>query len=185
MVFFCLKSTIYAQTNVPSLVLLTDSELIVEYTELACIQVQYLGIDGPISGVIVSFTPQSDTADTTLRNSQITTDGYGIAETYISAGEQSIDFDVKISVPDDDTVTPLTVHVRVTNSVCEIMWPSEEFPSIQDAINALASGGTLTIAEGTFKIDEPIFIRSKEIIIEGAGSGRKSKEPKKRNHDRN
>jgi hypothetical protein len=51
-----------------------------------------------------------------------------------------------------------------------IEWPNREFRTIQSAIDALPDGGTLRFAAGVVTT-EPLFVRGKRIVIEGAGSG--------------
>lgn len=50
----------------------------------------------------------------------------------------------------------------------EIQWPSTEFRTIQEAIDALPVGGKLKFAPGIFRVEAPIFIR-KRVVLEGAG----------------
>lgn len=52
-----------------------------------------------------------------------------------------------------------------------IQWPSEVYPTIQEAVDALQDGGKLEIAEGEYVINESIFVIGKRIVIKGAGSG--------------
>lgn len=49
-----------------------------------------------------------------------------------------------------------------------IQWPSIEYATIQEAIDALPDGGRLIIGPGKFRIPAPITI-SKEVAIQGAG----------------
>jgi hypothetical protein len=103
-----------AQTEPPRLILLTEPEPTVSFSTRVPIQVRYLDPEGlPIPDTFVAFDPQSDLADSTLSARKALTNQEGVAETYIEAGVQEVDFDVKISVPDDDTVTPISVRVRV------------------------------------------------------------------------
>jgi hypothetical protein len=178
----CGAGGVNPQTVPKTLLLLTEPELLVVFSERVPIRVQYLARDGqPIPDTLVIFIPQSDTADTTLSPRSVNTNTDGIAETYIEAGNTEVDFDVVIGVPSDDSVLPITVRVRViqgNDEVLEARWPSEEFSSIQDAINALADGGTLKIAAGIYEIEEPIFIEGRNLVIEGVGSGQKRKKHK-------
>lgn len=50
-----------------------------------------------------------------------------------------------------------------------IVWPSREFRSLQSALDALPDGGVLRIAPGAYQINEALFIRNKQVTIEGAG----------------
>lgn len=50
-----------------------------------------------------------------------------------------------------------------------IEWPSSEYPTLQTAVDALADGGKLLIAPGVFRVPDPVYIRGKQIAIEGAG----------------
>jgi hypothetical protein len=54
-----------------------------------------------------------------------------------------------------------------------VVVPSEEAPTIQAGIIAVADGGTVEITEGVYEILQPIFVIGKSIAIEGAGSSRK------------
>ena len=62
-----------------------------------------------------------------------------------------------------------------------IEWPNREFRTIQSAIDALPDGGTLRFAAGVVTT-EPLVVRGKRIVIEGAGAGcdeqRQSAKPK-------
>ena len=49
--------------QVPWLEHVTDPNLVVGFSENAPIEVRLLGLDGPIPGVAISFTPPADTAD--------------------------------------------------------------------------------------------------------------------------
>lgn len=173
----------YSTADSHRLVLLTEQTSVVNFSTSVPIQVQYLdGSDRPIPDAPIIFSPQSDTADTTLRNLRVLTDSNGIAETFIEAGVTQVDFDVLIGVYGYDIVPPITVHVRVIppdGRVPEVNWPSEEFRSIQDAIHALADGGTLRIAEGVYNVDEPLFIRNKMVNIVGEGANCKDLLPGK------
>ncbi len=53
-----------------------------------------------------------------------------------------------------------------------IEWPSREFPELQAAINAAPDNAIIQIREGVYQIDEPLFVRGKQLVIVGAGSGR-------------
>lgn len=164
-----------SSAHASQLVLLSEPSPVVHFEELAPIQVKFLDRSGsPVSGAHVVFLPQSDTADTRLSNSTDLTDEHGIAETTIEGGTVEVDFDVLIGVrTGDDLVPPITVSVRVSPpdvGVLEARWPSEEFTSIQDAIYALADGGTLHIAEGEYEVPQPVFIRNKMVNIVGEGA---------------
>jgi hypothetical protein len=50
-----------------------------------------------------------------------------------------------------------------------IQWPDSRFPTVQRAIDALPDGGTLRFPDGVVSVDEPLFVRGKRIVIEGAG----------------
>src|SRR2546422_1640409 len=50
-----------------------------------------------------------------------------------------------------------------------ISWPSRDFPTLQSAVDALSDGGTLRIAAGVFRLEQPLMIEGKRLIIEGAG----------------
>lgn len=50
-----------------------------------------------------------------------------------------------------------------------IEWPNRGFPTIQSAIDALPDGGTLRFTEAVVRVDEPLFVRGKRIVIEGNG----------------
>jgi hypothetical protein len=155
--------------------LLTDPELALGFSEIETVQVRFSGADGPIEGAAIGFTPLSDMADSALSVLRDLTDADGIAETSIVAGNQAIDFDISINVPDDDTVEPLTVRVSVTTNpgLLEAEYPGD-FSTMQEAIDALADGGILRIAEGRHHIGEPVFVTGRNIVIQGAGSGLKS-----------
>lgn len=161
----------YSRADTSRLQLLKESSLTIEFLDDATVQVRYFLGDLPTPDVEVSFEPLSDTADTTLGRIDVTDDN-GYAETVIVAGVEEVDFDIQITVPSDDNVDPLTVHVRVVSGarIPDISWPSEEFDSIQAAVDALDNGGTLTIAEGVHKVKEPIFIQGKRISIVGNGA---------------
>jgi len=173
-ILFCGMAEVHAQS--PQLDLITDPELVLGFSETAPVQVRFSGPDGPISGTAVGFTPMSDTADTNLSQLRDTTDADGVAETLITGGNVPIDFDILISVPDDDTVVPLTVHVRVSANpgLSEAEYPGD-FSSMQEAIDALADGGVLKVAKGRHFIEEPVFIIGKRVVIKGAGSGLRAK----------
>ncbi len=166
-VVFCGGSAAYAQSL--TLELLTDSEPVLGYSESAPIQVRLSGPDRPIPDADVSFTPMSGTADTYLSVLRDSTNSDGLAGSTIMAGVEAIDFDVRISAPNYDVI-PLTVHVRVASSagLPEADYPGD-FSSIQEAIDALADGGTLRIAPGFF--NERLVIAGKDVNIVGSGSG--------------
>ena len=50
-----------------------------------------------------------------------------------------------------------------------IAWPDARFPTIQSAIDALPDGGTLRFSEAVVRVEEPLFVRAKRIVIEGDG----------------
>jgi len=178
-IFLCLTANVYGQS--PQLDLLTDPELALGFLETAPVQVRLSGADGPIAGAAIEFTPLSDTADSNLSPLRDTTDGGGMAETFIAAGNQEIDFGISISVMGDDTVDPLTVRVRVMANpgLLEAEYPGD-FSSMQEAIDALADGGVLKVAQGRHIIEEPVFIDGKRIVIKGAGSGLRANNKNKR-----
>ena len=153
----------------PQLDLLTDPELVLGFSETAPVQVRFSGPDGPIAGAAIGFTPLSDTADAYLSQLRDITGAGGVAETSITGGDQEVDFGISISVPDDDTVEPVTVRVRVTAipGLAEARYPGD-FSSMQEAVDALADGGILSIAPGIHEM-EPTFIRGKTVHIEGSG----------------
>jgi hypothetical protein len=96
------------------LVLVTEPEPSVSFSERVPIQVRYVDPDNaPLPDAFVQFAAQGDTGDTRLSAQNALTDSGGVAETFIQAGVQTLDFEVIISVPSDDTVQPLTVRVRV------------------------------------------------------------------------
>jgi hypothetical protein len=168
-ILFCGGSAVHAQAL--QLELLTDLEPVVGFSESAPIQVRFSGVDRPIEGAAVSFTPLTDPADTYLSVMRDITDADGLAGTMIMAGVEPIDFDVQISVSglEYDGVEPLTVHVRVAASagLLEVEYPGD-FSSMQEAIDVLADGGTLRIAAGIHEM-EPTFIRGKTVHIRGSG----------------
>lgn len=100
--------------NTPYLVLLTEAEPLVSFSERVAIRVQFMdGNDNPVSDAFLTFEPQQEMADTVLTSRNASTDATGVAETFIEAGVQQVDFDVLVSVFQDDSVEPLTVRVRV------------------------------------------------------------------------
>lgn len=50
-----------------------------------------------------------------------------------------------------------------------IEWPNPDYSTLQSAIDALRDGDTLRMAEGRIPLLEPLFVRGKRVIIEGAG----------------
>jgi len=164
---FCGGGAAYAQSL--TLELLTDPEPLVGYSESAPIQVRLSGEDRPIRDAVISFAPLSDMADTYLSALSDTTSADGLAGTTIMAGMETVDFDVRISARNYD-VAPLMVHVRVASDagLPEADYPGD-FRSMQEAIDALADGGTLRIAKGIFPM-EPTYIRGKTVHIRGGGS---------------
>ena len=170
-VVFCGGGAVQAQY--PQLTLVTDPEPVVGFSESAPIQVRFSGVDRPIEGAAISFTPQSDMADTYLSLLRDITDADGMAETLIEAGDEEVDFDILISVPDDDTVVPLTVRVRVLSNPDEppaiVNYPSPEAPTLQAAVDLVADGGTVEVGPGVFR--ERLVIADKDVHIIGSGSG--------------
>jgi hypothetical protein len=63
-----------------------------------------------------------------------------------------------------------------------IEWPNREFPTIQSAIDALPDGGTLRFTQAVVRVDEPLFVRGKRIVIEGNGCDEQSPRPKTGTH---
>jgi hypothetical protein len=169
-IFFCGAVDVYGQS--PQLDLLTDPEFALGFSEIAPVQVRFSGPDGPIAAAAIGFTPLSNTGDTYLSQLRDNTNADGVAETLIIAGHEEVDFAILISVPNDDTVEPIAVRVRVTANPgqLEAKYPGD-FSSMQEAIDALADGGVLKIARGRHLIEEPVFIYGKRIVIKGVGSG--------------
>jgi parallel beta-helix repeat protein len=54
-----------------------------------------------------------------------------------------------------------------------ISWPSPAFRTLQSAIDAAPDGATISIAAGDYAIAEPLVIVGKQLVIRGAGSGRR------------
>jgi hypothetical protein len=52
----------------------------------------------------------------------------------------------------------------------EVDWPSRDYPTIQSAVDALANGGTLNIAEGVHEVNQPVVIQGKRLNIQGKGA---------------
>ena len=171
-------AAVHAQSQ--RLDLLSDPAPMLGFSESSAVRVRFSGVDGPIAGAAVVFEATAHTADTRLTPARDTTDAEGVAETVIEAGLQEVDFGITVSVFGDDTVEPLIVRVRVTAvpGLQEAVYPGE-FDSIQEAVDALADGGVLTIAEGEHVIDAPISIEGKRIVIQGAGSTLNDKKHKK------
>jgi hypothetical protein len=110
--------------SMPHLLLLTEAEPLVTFDQRVVVQVRYIDPDNvPIPDTFISFEPMSDTADTHLSSLNSKTNAEGIAETTIQAGTQEVDFQIKISVFDDDSVEPLIVRVSVT---LHELWPDIE-----------------------------------------------------------
>lgn len=83
----------------PQLDLLTDPEIVLGFTDTASVQVRFSGVDGPIAGANVGFSPLSDTADTYLSQLRHITDADGVAETSVIAGNEEVDFSILVNVP--------------------------------------------------------------------------------------
>ena len=54
----------------------------------------------------------------------------------------------------------------------KIEWPSSDFRDLQAAINAAPDRALVQIKEGIYQINEPLIVRGKRLVIEGAGAGR-------------
>jgi hypothetical protein len=54
-----------------------------------------------------------------------------------------------------------------------VVVPSQEAPTIQAGIIAVADGGTVQIKPGVYEILQPLFVIGKTVTIQGAGSSRK------------
>ena len=63
-----------------------------------------------------------------------------------------------------------------------IEWPDRRFGSIQGAIDALPDGGTLRFTEAVVRVEEPLFIRGKRIVIEGNGCDEQKTRPQGGTH---
>ena len=95
------------------LVLLTEEEPTVSYSERVAIRVQYLNRNNnPVSGTL-SFETSGSLEGTSLSATNAQTDANGIASVDIIAGDELADFDVTISVNGNDSVNPVSVRVRV------------------------------------------------------------------------
>ena len=141
----------YSAADSHRLVLLTEQTSVVNFSTSVPIQVQYLdGSDRPIPDALIILSPQSDTADTTLRNLRVLTDSNGIAETFIVAGATQVDFDVLIGVPEDDIVTPITVHVRV---ILPDVGPDNQAPVANAGADQAVHVGTLATLDGSSSSD--------------------------------
>jgi len=98
----------------PALRLLTEPEPSVDFGERVPLRVSMrTGTGLPLAGTLVDFAPQQDTADTTSSPIRTLTTKDGLAETVVHGGFQPVDFDVRIDVPNDDTVEPITVRVHI------------------------------------------------------------------------
>ena len=96
------------------LILLTEPNPLVTFSRMEPIRVQYLDDNNlPVRDTFIEFKPLTDMADTDLKPRNTVTDINGIAESFIMAGTSMVIFDVKISVFNDDTVTPLIVRVSI------------------------------------------------------------------------
>jgi hypothetical protein len=51
-----------------------------------------------------------------------------------------------------------------------IDFPSPEYPTLQAALDAVGDCGVVTLAAGSYSIDDPIFISGKKVTLAGAGS---------------
>jgi hypothetical protein len=56
------------------------------------------------------------------------------------------------------------------NDQATIVWPSAEFRDLQSAVDAAPDGATIEIEPGLYRVDEPIIVSGKKVIIRGAGS---------------
>jgi hypothetical protein len=63
-----------------------------------------------------------------------------------------------------------------------IEWPNRAFATIQSAIDALPDGGTLRFTQAVVRVDEPLFVRGKRIVIEGNGCDELSPRPRAGTH---
>lgn len=98
----------------PHLVLLTETAPTVSYSENVTVRVQFLdGRDVAVPNAFITFETMSDTADAQLSAGTAQTATDGTAEVDILAGQQQVDFQIRISVFNDDTVEPILVSVRV------------------------------------------------------------------------
>ena len=52
-----------------------------------------------------------------------------------------------------------------------IVWPSPAFRDLQAAIDAAPDGATIRITAGVYPVREPLLVRGKRLVLEGAGSG--------------
>ncbi|HET9334278.1 MAG TPA: hypothetical protein VFQ21_11940, partial [Gemmatimonadota bacterium] len=64
---------------------------------------------------------------------------------------------------------PATARTHQDRS--RIVWPSREFRTLQDAIDAAPAGATLEIQAGDHFVATPLEIR-KDLTLAGAGAGR-------------
>jgi hypothetical protein len=96
------------------LILLSEPEPSVSFSEEVPIRVLYVDADeNPVPDTFIAFTPQGDTADSGLSSQNSATNADGEAEVMIDAGVEEVDFEVIISVFEDDSVEPLTVTVYI------------------------------------------------------------------------
>lgn len=65
----------------------------------------------------------------------------------------------------------LTTVLEARGRVRRIEWPSSQYPTLQEAIDALPDGGVLVIASGTYRVAEPLEVTGKRVQIRGAGNG--------------
>ncbi len=70
--------------------------------------------------------------------------------------------------PIELAASPATIQ-REERRLAVIEWPDTRYATVQHAIDALPDGGTLRFSDGVFTLDEPLFVRGKRIVIEGAG----------------
>ena len=98
----------------PHLVLMTEAAPTVSYSETVAVRIQYLdGRDQAVPNAFITFETMSDTADAGLSAGTAQTATDGTAEVNILAGVQQVDFQIRISVFNDDAVEPILVTVRI------------------------------------------------------------------------
>jgi hypothetical protein len=51
----------------------------------------------------------------------------------------------------------------------KLEWPSRDFASLQDLLDAAPSGATIEVQAGSYAFPEPLFIRNKELVLSGEG----------------
>ena len=54
-----------------------------------------------------------------------------------------------------------------------LYWPSEQYRTLQSAVDAAPDGATIRIPAGTYSVAAPVTIAGKRLTIKGAGSGRR------------